>query len=172
MHLASDENEPLSLFLAHRSALISYANRIVGDVARAEDVVQEAWVRLDTAMKGQRPDEPSAYLYRIVHNLAIDSYRRRAREENVMAPEGAFEGRAHAGDTPSPEAVVRSREELSLLAAAMAELPERTRTALEMSRFDGCKLREIAEHLGISVTAAHVLVAQGLAHCRMRLKRG
>ena len=45
----------------------------------------------------------------------------------------------------------------------MAELPERTRVALEMHRFGGFKLREIAAHLGISVTVTHELIA---AACR------
>jgi DNA-directed RNA polymerase specialized sigma24 family protein len=55
--------------------------------------------------------------------------------------------------------------------AAIAELPERTQIALEMHRFGGCKLREIADHLGISVTLAHSLVAEGIEHCRRRLHR-
>ena len=52
----------------------------------------------------------------------------------------------------------------------MAELPERTRVALEMHRFGGFKLREIAAHLGISVTVAHELIAQAVAHCRCRVR--
>jgi RNA polymerase sigma-70 factor (ECF subfamily) len=55
---------------------------------------------------------------------------------------------------------------------AMAELPERTRIALMMHRFDGFKLRDIAAHLGISVALAHALVYEGLEHCRRRLARG
>jgi RNA polymerase sigma-70 factor (ECF subfamily) len=54
----------------------------------------------------------------------------------------------------------------------MAELPERTRIALMMHRFDGFKLRDIAAHLGISVALAHALVYEGLEHCRRRLARG
>jgi RNA polymerase sigma-70 factor (ECF subfamily) len=43
--------------------------------------------------------------------------------------------------------------------------------ALEMHRFGGCRLKEIADRLGVSVTTAHTLVAEGIAHCRRRLKR-
>jgi len=53
----------------------------------------------------------------------------------------------------------------------MAELPERTQIALEMHRLGGCKLREIADRLGISVGLAHGLVAEGIEHCRRRLHR-
>jgi RNA polymerase sigma-70 factor (ECF subfamily) len=52
---------------------------------------------------------------------------------------------------------------------ALAELPERTRIAVEMHRFGGCTLKEIAEHFGISVSMAQVLVTDGVRHCQSRL---
>ena len=62
---------------------------------------------------------------------------------------------------------MESAERLSL----MAELPTRTRIALEMHRFGGSTLRDIADHLGISIGSAHRLVVDGLEHCRERLCR-
>ncbi len=53
---------------------------------------------------------------------------------------------------------------------AFAELPERVRIAVEMHRFGGARLREIAAELGVSVTVAHELVVTGVAHCRSRLR--
>lgn len=157
----------LDVYLSHRSALIDYATPIVGCPARAEDVVQEAFLRFDAAA-GVRPlDEPAKYLYRIVRNLAIDGRRRRLRDE---VSSSAAEDRDAADDTPSPEAQALARDELRLLNEAMAELPERTRIALEMRRFGGCKLREIADFLGVSVSVAHDIVAEGVAHCRRRVR--
>jgi len=72
-------------------------------------------------------------------------------------------------DRPSQEEALVSRDELRVVLAPMAELPERTRIALEMHRFDGFRLKEIAAHLGISVALAHALVYEGLEHCRRRL---
>lgn len=156
--------------MAHRVALVNYATGIVGDPAHAEDVVQEAWLRFGAATDKRHLQEPVGYLYRIVRNLAIDSYRRRMREtRNADAgPEDAI--RNAADDAPSPEAATVARDELRLLAEAMAELPERTRIALEMRRFGGCKLREIADHLDISVTTAYEIIAEGIAHCRRRVR--
>ncbi len=57
------------------------------------------------------------------------------------------------------------------MSEAMAELPERTRIAIELHRFGECTFKEIAAHLGISVGLAHALVIQGLEHCRARLYR-
>lgn len=160
----------LGLYLAHRGALVSYASRIVGDRAQAEDVVQEAYLRFDAATGRRSLGEPVGYLYRIVRNLALDGRRRLARERSVVAPGTEDAAASTADDTPSPEAVAMARAELRLLEQAMAELPERTRIALEMRRFGGFKLREIAAHLGVSVTVAHDIVAEGIAYCRCRVR--
>ena len=74
-----------------------------------------------------------------------------------------------ADEAPSPEDEAIARQELQRVIAAMAELPERTRIALEMHRFGGCTLKEIAERLGVSVSMAQVLVVQGIKHCQRAL---
>ena len=158
----------LALYLAHRGALVNYASTIVGDRARAEDVVQEAWLRFGAAAENRRLEEPVGFLYRIVRNLAVDGRRRLTREgRTVEADHDAVDVPL---DYPSPEAEAVAREELRLLRRAIAELPERTRVALEMRRFGGLKLREIAARLGVSVTVAHEIVAEGIAHCRRRVR--
>lgn len=160
----------LALYLAHRGELVNYASGIVGDRARAEDVVQEAWLRFGAAAAKGAPEEPLGYLYRVVRNLAIDGRRRMVREARVVDHGIAADAEATATHEPSPESRAEGREELRLLRAALAELPERTRVALEMHRFGGFKLREIAAHLGISVTVTHEIIAQGVAHCRWRVR--
>ena len=62
-----------------------------------------------------------------------------------------------------------AQEDLQRVLTALAELPERTRIAVEMHRFGGCKLREIAEHLGISLSMAHHLIKDGVRHCQRAL---
>ena len=159
----------LALFMAHRSELVNYANRIVRDQAHAEDVVQEAYLRFDTVADRHQPDEPVGYLYRIVRNLALDGWRRLQREDRhlVKGEDGKTD---QIGDgKPSAETVMEGRAEVAVLMKAMAELPERTRMALEMYRFEEVPLREIALRLGISIGLAHRLVADGLEHCRQRL---
>jgi RNA polymerase sigma-70 factor (ECF subfamily) len=157
--------------MEHRGELVNYASAIVGDRARAEDVVQEAWLRFGPAMQGHALDEPVGFLYRVVRNLAIDVRRRLMREGKVVQSEATAVGaEAAAHDYPSPEAEAVAREELLLLREALAELPERIRIALEMRRFGGFKLREIAAHLGVSVTVAHEIVASGIAYCRRRVR--
>jgi RNA polymerase sigma-70 factor (ECF subfamily) len=156
------------LYLAHRGELVNYASAIVGDRALAEDVVQEAWLRFGAAAEGRRLDEPIGFLFRVVRNLAVDGRRKLTREAGTVEADGGIADSAL--DYPSPEAEAAAREELQLLREAMAELPERTRIALEMRRFGGLKLREIAERLGVSITVVHEIVAEGIAHCRRRVR--
>lgn len=163
------QNKTLALYLAHRGALLNHARGIVGDRAQAEDVVQEAWLRFGRAASARVLDQPVGYLYRIVINLALDRSRRAALECPGTASDGESLAGSVADPAPSPEEEAIAREELGRVMAAMAELPERTRIALEMHRFGGCTLKEIARHLGISVSMAHVLVVQGVKHCQSAL---
>ena len=161
-------SDPTRVFIEHRSALVNYANAIVGDFGRAEDVVQEAFLRFRSVSSGRLLEEPVGYLYRIVRNLALDLKRRLALEGRYIG--GSLDGIAEtAAAAGAGEAAMIAREELRRVAAALAELPERTRIALEMHRFGGFKLREIADHLGISVSMAQVLVVEGVKHCESRL---
>lgn len=168
---ALSRDETLAFFMAHRPNLVSYASGIVGSRAQAEDVVQEAWLRFDDASRLRLLEEPLGYLYRIVRNLALDGRRRLVREDRTRDSYAviAVAQDGHASLTPEREAL--HKDALRIVMAAIAELPERTQIALEMHRFGGCKLREIADHLGISVALAHSLVADGIEHCRRRLHR-
>ncbi len=162
-------DELLAVYVAHRGKLIHYANSILGDVERAEDVVQEAFFRFRKAAAERLLEEPVRYLYRIVRNLAVDGHRRRSFENRLIKTATADLVETVAESKPSPEDEIIARQELDRVAAAMAQLPERTRTALEMHRIQGCTLREIAAHLGISVSMAQVLVVEGVRHCQRAL---
>jgi RNA polymerase sigma-70 factor (ECF subfamily) len=161
-------SDTTALFIEHRRLLVDYATGIVGSRSQAEDVVQEAWLRFDETAKNRFLDEPLGYLYRIVRNLALDGRRRIARENEALV-NGVAASVTAPGTVATPEMLALYRDELRLLEEALAELPERTRIAFEMHRLDGCKLREIAMFLGISLPLAHVLVTEGIRHCKRRL---
>ncbi len=169
--MRGESDDTLALYTAHRGALVKFASRILGDRGHAEDVVQEAYLRFDAAAGAGTPMEPVAYLYRIVRNLALDVRRRLMRDRARMVGDGAAMLDDLAEDRPSPEAHAVSRDEIRLMRDAMAELPDRTRLALELHRFAGWTFQDIAGHLGVSVGTAHGLVVQGLDHCRRRLFR-
>jgi RNA polymerase sigma-70 factor (ECF subfamily) len=165
----SSADPSLAVYIEHRGELLNYANGILGDRARAEDVVQEAYIRFADAAARRLFDEPVSYLYRIVHNLAFDGIRRLSLEGRHMARPGDQVTADVPEERPSPEAETIARQELDRVAAALADLPERTRLAFQMHRLGGLKLREIAERLGISTSMAQVLVTEAVRHCQRSL---
>lgn len=166
---ARQDETMASLYLSRRGDLVNYADGIVHDRAHAEDVVQEAWLRLDSAAAKRPLDEPLAYLYRIIRNLAAD-YRRKIKRQVWIAADSEPAYANTPDERLSPEAELLAEEELRILKKAMSELPERTRIALEMRRFGNCKLKEIAAQLNVSVSVAHEIVASGIAYCRGRVR--
>lgn len=159
----------LGLFLANRRALIGAAARIVGSREAAEDVVQDTFLRLrDMADDGSIRCRLS-YLFQIVRNLAIDTYRRQTLEQRWMAPED--EGIDAASPSTSPDMIVIGRQALGALAVALAELPERTQRAFEMCRVQGMAQKDIASQLGVSPTLVNFMVRDACIHCRARLTR-
>lgn len=150
---------------------MDYANRIVRDPARAEDVVQDAWVRVTAVERGRILVEPLGYFYRVVRNLALDGYRARRREVLRERDELTAIAETLPDSVPSPETVSQDREELRLVIESLNELPERTRRAVMLYKFEGLKLREVAERMEISVALANRLVLDGVEHCAMRVAR-
>jgi len=164
------EDVRLKLFLAHRQALVEYATPIVGDRMRAEDVVQEAYLRfVPSAAGAAEASNPAAYLYRIVRNLAVDLRRR-------LSADSRRDG-AHLvllstlPPAPSAEEEALQRAELRQVEAALAELPANVRRAFEMRRIGGYTLQEIADHLGVSVPTAGRWTQEALMHVTRRLQR-
>ncbi len=162
----------LALYAAHRRALVDYANGIVRDRGRAEDVVQEAWLRIAAVERERSLTEPLRYFYRVVRNLAVDRYRSQRREAARTGDDLSAVAGAVSDAAPSAEAALQARQELRLVLESLDELPERMRLAVMLYKFEGLKLREVAERLNISVTLANRLVLEGVEHCAMRLARG
>lgn len=161
--------------MTHRAALLNYAKDIVGERSLAEDVVQDAYLRLERAEKRHAADnsldEPLAYLFKIVRNLALDVRQRLNRERGHLTLGDAAGTDRIPADRPDPESQAIDRDQLRLLQAALDELPRRSRVALEMHRFGDYRIADIAAHLGVSVGTAHALVVGALDHCKSRLGR-
>ncbi len=167
----SSELESVRFYKLHRNDLISYANSFVRDRACAEDIVQDAWERVQAVEQGRMLAEPLGYFYRTVRNLALDWLR--VRKHGIVEAEGEFVELADTlrDHSPSPEATVAARKDLQLVLQSLDELPERSRLALTLHSIDGLKLREIADRLGLSVTFTHQLIAEAKMHCIQRLSR-
>lgn len=130
--------------------------RMLGDRAEAEDVAQDAMLRLWQKAGDWRAGEArvSTWLYRVVHNLCIDRVRRRR-------PTVAVEDVPEPVD-PEPSVLVRmARSETGrAVAAAITELPPRQRQAIVLRHFEGWSNPRIGEALDCSVEAVESLLAR------------
>ncbi|MEP3298148.1 RNA polymerase sigma factor [Tateyamaria sp.] len=137
---------------------LSFARRMLGDLAEAEDVVQEAMLRLWRVAPEWRPGEakPATWLYRVVNNLCIDRLRKRKR-----VSVGLDDMAEPPDPTPSVEARMIQTDRMAALDAALAELPERQRQAVVLRHIEGQSNPEIAQVMEISVEAVESLTARG-----------
>lgn len=156
-----------AMFMRHRSALVDYASPIVGCRARAEDVVQEAYIRFAAADAANEVASPTSYLYRIVRNLAIDTVRREHRQSPGLITEQQFA--ELPVDAPSVDRVLDGRRRLAQLEAAVAELPERTRRIFILNRLHGLTYQQIADELDVSISTVQKHLMQALAHAMSKL---
>jgi RNA polymerase sigma-70 factor (ECF subfamily) len=160
-------NDWSGLYATHRSALVAYATPILGSREAAEDVVHDAFLKFPPAT--EEAERGIGYLYRIVRNLAFDSLKRRRLESRTQA--GELPDWAQPAAEASPERHVIDRDEIRRVARLIDQLPPEQRKALEMYRFSGCTLEEIAARLGISVATAHRHVRAALARLAQELDR-
>ncbi|MGK6311552.1 sigma-70 family RNA polymerase sigma factor [Neorhizobium sp. DT-125] len=159
-----------SLYLAHRSALVDYAARILGSREAAEDIVQEAYLRFApgrTTTESAR--QKVAYLYRIVRNLSFDVLKRRRIEHRGHAEDPPFWTMPQSAETP--EQAVMFCDEVRIAASVLASLPNEIQVAVEMYRFGGYTLEGVADHLGISVATAHRHVRTAMVKIATALDR-
>lgn len=123
----------------------------------ADDLVQEAWVRLACYEREQTVAKPEAFLMRTALNLSIDAYRARASHgEEVLLDEVVL-----VDTTPGAEAVVLARERMARLSAGLGRLNDKTREIFLSHRVDGMSYQEIARQhqLSISTVEKHIAKA-------------
>lgn len=155
----------LQAFVDNRTILVKIAARITGCRSRAEDVVQDAFFRLQSAPQITSSFKAQlSYLFQIVRNLAIDHYRKQALEQKYSGPEE--EGLNVVIQGASPETSHINYATLEHIADALTELPKRTRYAFEMYRLHGVPQKDIAKELGVSPTLVNFMIRDALVHCR------
>jgi RNA polymerase sigma-70 factor (ECF subfamily) len=123
----------------------------------ADDLVQEAWLRLAGYERGQSVARPEAFLMRTALNLSIDKHRAHVNHgEEVLLDEVVLVDLA-----PGTEAVVLARERVARLSVCLGRLSGKTRDIFLAHRVDGLTYREIAceHHLSISTVEKHIATA-------------
>ncbi|WP_050528787.1 RNA polymerase sigma factor [Pseudorhodobacter aquimaris] len=140
--------------------VMGFATRMLsGDRAEAEDVAQEAMLRLWRIAPDWRQGEAkiSTWLYRVVSNLCTDRLRGRTRRRAV----GLDEAPDIADDVQGVEASLMDRDRMDALNEGLASLPERQRQAVVLRHIEGLSNPEIAQVMDIGVEAVESLTARG-----------
>lgn len=157
------EDELAGVFIAHRAQLRLAALKIVRTPEQADDVVQDAFIKVAEMKTLLCVRQPLAYLFQLVRNLAIDQHRQTALEWRYFTAEE--DGLHVPAPTATPEAFVGNMQQLRLVAEALARLPERTCRAFELCRLGGHTQREVAAQLGVSATLVNFMIRDALTSC-------
>jgi RNA polymerase sigma factor (sigma-70 family) len=125
----------------------------------ADDLIQEAFLRLHTYCNTGQVQQPEAFLRRTVLNLSVDMHRKERRDLYADQP---VEALRLTHSTPGPDEELELQQRLNNAEAALNELSPRTREIFLMHRVEGYGCSEIASRFGISVSAVEKHIARAV----------
>lgn len=131
------------VFDAEESVLLRYAHGLLGQRETAEDIVQDAFLKLHAHW--EEVTHPRAWLFRCTRNLAL-SHLRDHKRETPMDPDREWES-----PTPDPEQALGKLEAIGTLQLLVAELHEDDRALLSLKYHDGLKYDQISKRTGLTV---------------------
>ncbi len=152
----------------HRTPVFSFLLRLTGDRGRAEDLCQEAFLRVVKASGGWEPRARfQTWLYTLARHLAVDEARRAVfrRTEPLDAPAG----REAAAEDPAPDRAADAALLRPRLEAAIAALPEEQREVFLLREYAGLRFAEIAEVTGTPENTVKSRMRYALEALRERL---
>ena len=175
----SDDAAPLSappdtlesLYAAQESALLMYAQKLVnhdGDIA--QDIVQEAFLKLHADYRSVR--QPQAWLYRTVHNLALNHLRagRRIVPLDASGPDGA--ARPEPPDSaPLPDEAIQRVEAIGQTRLCLDELDPRGRELVRLKFEEDLSYKEISARTNLTISHVGYLLHHALKDLADALKR-
>jgi RNA polymerase sigma-70 factor, ECF subfamily len=160
-----DRSAASELVKAVSPAVWRIAWRLLRDAAEAEDVTQEALIRMWKVAPNWKTGRAKfeTWLYQVTTNLCFDRLRKAGRfVEEGLAPE------PH-DPSPLPDADLNGAHVRVRIDAALALLPDRQRTAIVLTHFESLPAKAAGEILGISVDALESLLARGRKALRLSL---
>lgn len=152
-----------TLAASYLAELYNAARRMTGDGQEAEDLVQETYARaLRTWRQLNDPARCRAWLYRIMRNLFVDTYRRKcARPELAAESDSTMDETSFSEWMANPEPEAFRRLSAAEIRQALTVLPEELRTALLLCDVEGFTYAEIAEIMECPVGTVRSRIARG-----------
>ena len=158
-----------TLFREHNRALLAFLQCRLGSLADAQELAQEAYLRMLTLEHPEQLDSPRAFLFRIAANLAVDRLRMRKLRDAVPVGEAA-EPPPELHLAPLPERHAAAAEQWRDLHEALRELPPKTSRAFVLHAIEGRDFEAIAQAMKLSARMVRYHVTRALAHCRARIE--
>jgi RNA polymerase sigma factor (sigma-70 family) len=157
-----------AFYTEHRSELVSHASRILKDGARAEEVIQDALIKVMLAAPElESTDHALGYMHRTIENLCIDIFRMEGRRPNlVLLDDNSAELESTWIDNKDHVDVIAAADDAAIVRQALAMLSPAERAALVMWEMEGRSTAEIAAELGIKESAVRHTVSRARASLR------
>ena len=161
-----DQNIISHLFLNHHQAIQSHLVNRVECPAVAEDLTQEAFLRLLNKHHLEHDENLAGYVFRIAERLAIDFIRHQRRQQsNHVELDNSI-----PSNTIETEQLTILRQQCEILLSAINELPIRCRNVFLLRKMDELSYSEIAKQLGISEKTVQRDLVNAMLHCHNRLQ--
>jgi RNA polymerase sigma-70 factor (ECF subfamily) len=162
------------LLRRYRLPLVSYFRRMVRDQALAEDLAQEAFLRVYKSRERYQPEAKfTTWLYRIATNLALNAIRDRRDEVSGSADddgEGSGVLERFIAPCPTVEQRLVQRDRERLIRQSVESLPENQRAAVILHKYQEVDYRQIAGILSVSESAVKSLLFRAYETLRLRLE--
>jgi len=152
-----------------RRWLAGYFLRHVRNDHEVDDLVQEVFTRIVARDSEERVEHLGGYVLKTAGSVLADRARRRSSRQ--ADHHVSFESDLHGDVEIDPERVLSGKEELHAATAALLGLPERTRTIFVLRRLEGYRMGEIADHLGISVSAVEKQMLKAIRHLSAEMEK-
>jgi len=154
-----------ALVARYEGPLLLYAHRLLGELPRARDVVQETFLKLCRTPAAEVKGHEAAWLYTVCRRAALD-VKRKERRMTLMTEESVA---AIPGESADPLATLEQTESTAEVMQMLECLPENQKEAITLKFGHGLSYKEIAEITGHSISNVGVLIHTGLKTVRQRL---
>lgn len=159
-----------TLYDRHSARLLGLAQRILGDTGEAEEVLQEVFLHVWKSAATYDPSRGPVLAWLLVATRSRSIDRVRSRRPSGRSGVRSLEEAPEAASREDLEATAASKEWEDQYRAAIAELPEDQRRALELAYFEGLTQQEIAEATGTPLGTVKTRIRLGLMKLRERVR--
>jgi RNA polymerase sigma-70 factor (ECF subfamily) len=159
------------LFREHNRTLVGYLTGRLRSRHEANEVAQEAYIRLLTLQDPVSPSVLRAYLFKTATNIAIDRLRHGKVRRRLEQQPGLFEDSITVpGESDDPAQQLLAREQADQLLGYLQELPSKCQQVLNLHRLEGIPQHEVATRLGFSERMVRRYVTYAMVYCHLRLE--